>query len=107
MCTPKPVTSKKRKCVLLTVKNELKFMKLSEKAKTPTKGTPFSAGFDLYSAENITISPWEHKLIKTDIQIKLPPGSYGHILPRSGLALDHWIGINGGVIGKKKLFYKL
>ena len=29
----------------------IKFRKLSKFGKAPTKGTPFSAGFDLFSAE--------------------------------------------------------
>ena len=40
----------------------VKFKKLSDKAKTPTFGTEFSAGADLYSAEGeIVIAPGETK----------------------------------------------
>jgi dUTP pyrophosphatase len=28
----------------------------------------------------------------------LPPGTYGHIAPRSGLALNHQINVHAGVI---------
>jgi dUTP pyrophosphatase len=37
-------------------------------------------------------------LLITDLAIQLPPGCYGRIAPRSGLALQHNIDVGGGVI---------
>ena len=34
-------------------------------------------------------------MIKTDIAIQLPHGTYGRIAPRSGLALKHQIDVGG------------
>ena len=42
---------------------------LSENAKMPIQGTPFSAGYDLYAAENITVPRLERKLIKTNVAL--------------------------------------
>ena len=39
-------------------------------------------GYDLYSAEDLTIPGGEHRLIKTDIAIAIPKGSYGRIAPK-------------------------
>lgn len=36
--------------------------------------------------------------MKTDIQVQLPPGTYGRIAPRSGLALKNFIDVGAGVI---------
>ena len=78
--------------------NTIKFKKLSKNAITPIRGSPHSAGLDLFSAESKIIGPRDRARIKTDIAIKLPPGTYGRIAPRSGLAANHFIGIGGGVI---------
>ena len=37
-------------------------------------------------------------MIKTDLAIKVPSGTYGRIAPRSGLALKHGIDVGAGVI---------
>ena len=37
-------------------------------------------------------------LVKTDIQIKVPRGTYGRIAPRSGLSWKHHIDIGAGVV---------
>ena len=76
----------------------LRFKKLSKNATTPVRGSPCSAGLDLFSAESKIIEPHDRARIKTDIAIKLPPGTYGRIAPRSGLAANHFIGIGGGII---------
>ena len=76
----------------------LKFKKLSQNATTPLRGSPCSAGLDLFSAESKIIGPCDRARIRTDIAVKLPPGTYGRIAPRSGLAANHFIGIGGGVI---------
>ena len=76
----------------------VKFRKLSENATTPVRGSPYSAGLDLFSAERKIIGFCDRARIKTDIAVKLPPWTYGRIAPRSGLAAHHFIVIGGGVI---------
>lgn len=72
--------------------------KLSENAKTPTRGTVFAAGYDLYAAESFTIKPLSRQLIKTNISVGIPDGFYGRIAPRSGLAYKSGIDVLAGVI---------
>ncbi|NWH93323.1 DUT protein, partial [Aegithalos caudatus] len=76
----------------------LRFTKLSENAFAPSRGSPRSAGYDLYSAYDCVIPPMEKGVVKTDIQIALPAGCYGRIAPRSGLATKHFIDVGAGVI---------
>ena len=76
----------------------LRFKKLSKNATSPVRGSPCSAGLDLFSAESKIIGPCDRARIRTDIAVKLPPGTYGRIAPRSGLAAHCFIGIGGGVI---------
>ena len=89
--------------------------KLSENATIPTRGSDKAAGYDLYSAEVnqililcriFTLSLFQDTsipargkgLVKTDIQIKVPHGTYGRVAPRSGLAWKHHIDIGAGVV---------
>lgn len=67
---------------------EVKVKKLNERAKLPTFGTDFSAGADLYCAEQetITIQPHETYLVGTGISTEIPEGCVGLVYARSGLA---------------------
>ena len=62
--------------------------KLDEKAKTPTYGTEFSAGADLYALADapITIGSGETVLVHTGIAMEIPEGYVGLVFARSGLA---------------------
>mmetsp|Transcript_38952 Transcript_38952/g.44453 ORF Transcript_38952/g.44453 Transcript_38952/m.44453 type:complete len:179 (+) Transcript_38952:273-809(+) len=72
---------------------------LSDKATLPKKGTPDSAGYDLASAEGPVIIPsGQRRLVKTDLSIACPVGTYGRIAPRSGLAVKHGIDVGAGVV---------
>jgi len=66
----------------------------------PTRGTPGSAGFDLYAAQDYLVQPnTTGYAIGTDIKItKMPEGCYGRIAPRSGLAFKHHAHVLAGVI---------
>lgn len=78
--------------------SELKVKKLHPDAQLPTRGTPHSAGFDLYCVENYTIPPGAHCAIPTGIAVKMPFGFYGRVAPRSGLAIKYGINVHAGVI---------
>ena len=76
----------------------LKCVKLTDRAHIPTRGTYRSVGHDLYSAYEYTISAGGRALVKTDLQIAMPPGCYGRIASRSSLAHFHGIHVGAGVI---------
>jgi dUTP pyrophosphatase len=76
----------------------LKIKRNSEKAIIPTKGSKNTAGHNLYSIEEKTISKESQELISTRIHISIPKGTYARIVPRSGLATRNIIGIGTGVI---------
>jgi dUTP pyrophosphatase len=71
--------------------NSLRYMRLSEKARAPTRGF-VAAGFTLYSAVNVWIPPREKVFISTDLKVAMPRGIYGRIMPRSNVCLDHVMG---------------
>ena len=72
--------------------------KLSDSAVIPKRGSEYAAGLDLYSPICGVIEPGKRLLVKLDIVIELPQGTFGHILPRSGLALKNGIHIGAGVV---------
>lgn len=78
--------------------NGLAFTKLSEKAIIPEKATLGSAGLDLFSPIDAVVPAKNNKKIDLDLSVKLPNGVYGRIAPRSGLAINYFVGIGGGVI---------
>ena len=78
--------------------NTLKFSKITDNAYAPTRGSPLSAGYDLYAAYDAIIPVGHRTLIKTDLQISIPEYSYARIAPRSGLAYKHGIDVMAGVV---------
>jgi len=61
---------------------------------TPPKyARPGDAGADLVAARGVTLAPGERATIPTGVSIALPDGFVGFVLPRSGLASKHGIGI--------------
>ena len=76
----------------------LEVKKLSADAIVPSRGSPFSAGHDLSSAENTVIKAGGKGIVKTDLSIACPDGTYGRIAPRSGLAVKKFIDVGAGVV---------
>ncbi len=62
--------------------------KLNDNAIIPTKGTEFSAGYDIYACidENKTVFPGETVKFETGIALEIPKGYAGLVYARSGLA---------------------
>lgn len=88
----------------------LEIKQLTDSSTVPTYGSELAAGIDLYADvkhhapdggsgfETITIKPGERKLIKTGIAVSVPPGHYGRVAPRSGLAYKSGMDVMAGVI---------
>ena len=71
---------------------------MNEDATLPEKGTPQSAGHDIFASTSSTIPPGNRKIIPTGLQIACQHGTYGRIAPRSGLTVKHGINVGAGVI---------
>ena len=67
---------------------KIRFIKLNENAVTPTRGSLYSAGYDLAAAisSNITIAPHQTIKIPTGLAIELPENTFGAVYARSGIA---------------------
>ena len=84
-----PVISSEQ-CVLVKL--------IHDESKIPYKATPGSAGFDLTTVERTVIHPGNVIKLKIGIKLEIPPGYYGQIVGRSGLATRSNIIIVNGVI---------
>ena len=83
---------------LQLVVGPLRFVRLSGSASAPVRSSSGAAGYDLSAAADTVIQPGGRACIPTDLQLGLPPGCYGRVAPRSGLALRHGIDVGAGVI---------
>lgn len=67
----------------------INYKKTNPNAITPTKGTEYAAGYDLYAIapeEGVAIEPGQTVKIGTGISMEIPEGYGGFIFARSGLA---------------------
>lgn len=76
----------------------LQVQKLRPEATLPTRGSEWSAGYDLSAAEPKTIPPGGRAVVKTALAIACPGGTYGRIAPRSGLTVKKGIHVGAGVV---------
>lgn len=51
---------------------------------------------DLWARERVTLAPGERSLVPTGIAVAIPEGFAGLVVPRSGLAARHGIGVANG-----------
>ncbi len=75
---------------------ELHVAKLKEGATVPTRAHEGDAGLDLCAVEAAHIGPGERWSVGTGIAVEVPDGHAGLVLPRSGLAREHGIGLVNG-----------
>lgn len=48
-------------------------------AKTPMKGSPLAAGYDLFAAHPVVVAPKGKALVSTGLAFKIPVGTYGRV----------------------------
>lgn len=72
---------------------QLPVAKLKGEALLPTRAHAGDAGLDLYACEAAHIGPGERWSIGTGVAVEIPAGHAGLVLPRSGIARDHGIGL--------------
>jgi dUTP pyrophosphatase len=76
----------------------LNVSKLVPNAILPARATAGAAGYDLFSTDSYVVLPGRRVVVSTGIAVQLPPGTYGRIAPRSGLAVKHGLDTLAGVI---------
>lgn len=77
---------------------ELKFQSLRDDAILPTRGSDGAIGLDLCAVEDTYVPKGWVTKVPTGLAVEIPPGYYGRLAPRSGLAAKHGIDVLAGVI---------
>ncbi|KAK4530399.1 hypothetical protein CCYA_CCYA04G1256 [Cyanidiococcus yangmingshanensis] len=78
----------------------LRVKRLSEQALLPCRSSEHAAGYDLFAAHSAEVPPGGRALIRTDLAIAVPGGTYGRVAPRSGLALKQGVHLGAGVVDR-------
>jgi dUTP pyrophosphatase len=76
----------------------LLFKRLHPAAQLPARGSDLAAGADLCCLEAFTLAPGERRAVPTGLVVEIPPGWYGRVAPRSGLAIRQGIDTLAGVV---------
>ena len=72
---------------------KLPVCKLNPQAQLPTRAHAGDLGFDLYAAQPAVLPAGDWATVGTGLQIALPAGVAGLVLPRSGLAARDGISV--------------
>lgn len=91
--TNKPIATIQNNTFTLNTNNfdfytKVKYKKLNDLAKEPTRGSAEAAGYDLYAASDTAIEIEPHMTVKigTGLSFELPQYTFAAIFARSGLA---------------------
>ena len=80
------------------IPDALRFKQLDSRAVLPSRGSALSAGLDVCSIEDVELPPKSRGLARTGLAVAIPPGFYGRVAPRSGLAVKQGLDVLAGVI---------
>ena len=69
------------------------FTRLDSELPAPSQAHPGDAGFDLMTSEDVVVPAGERRVVPTGIAVAIPPGFAGLVLPRSGHAARHGVGV--------------
>ena len=81
-----------------TTLDVLRFKQLDSRAILPKRGSALAAGLDVCSIEELKIEPKQRTMARTGLAVAIPPGFYGRVAPRSGLAAKNGLDVLAGVI---------
>ena len=76
----------------------LRFKQLDPRAVLPKRGSLLAAGLDIFAIEDLSIAPKQRVMARTGLAVAIPPGFYGRVAPRSGLAAKNGLDVLSGVI---------
>ena len=74
----------------------ISYLKLDSELPTPRHAHFGDGGVDLYARTDLRLEAGERALIATGVAVAIPTGFAGLVVPRSGLAIKHGIGVANG-----------
>jgi dUTP pyrophosphatase len=72
---------------------ELQVLRLRSDVSLPVQAYAGDAGLDLAAADRVTLAPGEREVVGTGVAVAIPEGYAGLVVPRSGLAARHGLGV--------------
>ena len=69
----------------------LPIKRLDKSVQLPAYAYQGDAGLDLRSSEDVSLAPFERRLVSTGLAIAIPEGYAGFVQPRSGLAIKQGV----------------
>ncbi len=75
---------------------KITFQKLDTELPTPRHAHESDGGVDLYARAACSLEPGERAMVATGVAVAIPEGFAGLVVPRSGLASKHGIGVTNG-----------
>lgn len=70
---------------------EMRYVKLDPEVPDLGYARQGDAGIDLYSMEDVEIAPQGMVMVGSGVALEIPPGFYGQLVPRSGMATKRGI----------------
>lgn len=77
-------------------RQQVSFTRLHPHASVPAIAHPGDAAFDLATIDHVSLVPGERAAVPTGLAVAIPEGWAGLVLPRSGHALRHGLGVVNG-----------
>lgn len=75
---------------------QITFQRLDSELPAPARAHHDDAGWDLVTAVHVQLEPGERAAVPTGIAVAIPRGHAGLVLPRSGHARRHGLGVVNG-----------
>jgi len=75
---------------------QINFVRLDGELPVPSQAHIGDAAVDLHSRVDISLVPGERVAVPTGIAVAIPEGHAGLVLPRSGHAIRHGVGVVNG-----------
>ena len=77
----------------MNVSMDISLHKLDRELPTPHRAHHGDAGIDLYARHPTVLEPGERAIVATGVAVAIPEMHAGLVVPRSGLAARHGIGV--------------
>lgn len=72
---------------------QITFQRLDSEVPAPGRAHQDDVGWDLVTSVDVDLKPGERTAVPTGVAVAIPPGHAGLVLPRSGHARRHGIGV--------------
>jgi dUTP pyrophosphatase len=84
------------RCAPRRYRMNVSFHRLDPELLPPQQAHPGDAGWDLVARQDCVLEPGARAAVPTGLAVAIPPGYAGLVLPRSGHARRHGIGVVNG-----------